>query len=64
MTDIYRMLANPKRAARLAPSVRRRMHFRFGQLDVVIVERDAQPTAIYLENEDGGSIVEATVPQS
>ena len=37
---------------------RRRTHFRFGQLEVVVVERAAEPTTVYLTNGEA-VIVEA-----
>jgi len=66
LTAVDRMLAwsddNDRAAADAGfgdpPKARRRTHRRFGQLDVVVVERTDASTVVYLTN-DEGVIVEA-----
>lgn len=61
ITAVDRMLAYADRVDGTAEP-RRRTHRRFGQLDVVVVERDGAPTVVYLTN-DEGVIVEATAAE-
>lgn len=61
ITAVDRMLAYADKVDGTAEP-RRRTHRRFGQLDVVVVERDGAPTVVYLTN-DEGVIVEATAAE-
>lgn len=45
------------------PKDRRRTHFRFGKLDVVVVEQAGEPTTVYLEEADSDVVVEATAAE-
>ena len=64
LTHIDRVLAYGDRMDRSLgqahAAARRRTHFRFGALDVVIVEETNQPTKVYLENEGSDALVETT----
>jgi hypothetical protein len=62
ITAADRMLAHG-RAIGLSRSPRRRTHFRFGVLDVVVVEAPGEPTAVYLGNEKDGTVVQATTDE-
>ena len=59
ITAVDRMLAYADKVDGTAEP-RRRTHRRFGQLDVVVVERDGAPTVVYLTNGSDATIVEAS----
>ena len=60
ITAVDRMLAWADKAD--PPKARRRTHYRFGKLDLVVIERTDEPTTVYLTN-DEGVIVESTVAE-
>jgi hypothetical protein len=61
ITDVDRLLAYGDRIAGKPPA-RRRTHFRFGKLEVIVIEEASEPTTVYLANRDG-AIVEATAAE-
>ena len=62
ITDVDRLLAYGDRIAGKPPA-RRRTHFRFGKLEVIVIEEASEPTTVYLANRDEAVIVEATAAE-
>jgi hypothetical protein len=58
ITAVDRMLSWADQTTGDSPKARRRTHYRFGKLDLVVIERTDEPTVVYLTN-DEGVIVEA-----
>lgn len=66
ITGTDRMLAYGDRIARafgMVSKSRRRTHWRFGRLNVILVEEAGEPTMVYLENEGDGAIIQATATE-
>jgi|GEM_PF-2140995 len=61
ITAVDRMLAFGDRLTgnRHRPAARRRTHFRFGALEVIVVEQAAEPTEVYLTN--GNAVIVETL---
>lgn len=67
ITGADRALAHGDRLTRAIGDTvkpRRRTHFKFGKLEVVVVETSGEPTTVYLTNgEQSADLVEATAAE-